>query len=212
MSFAKGYIPWNKGKTSWNKGVKCPWAGKNGFKKGHQTWNKGIPMNEKSKLKMINSKKGKPLSQAHKDKIGQAAKIFMRGNKNTLGKSWKISEEAHARGNKSWFKKGQLAKEKHHKWIPNRDELVKSDKKHLDGRYREWMLAVKKIDNWKCKINNRDCNGKLESHHILNWKDYPELRYDINNGITLCHAHHPRGREREAELSPYLQQLVAERH
>lgn len=57
------------------------------------------------------------------------------------------------------------------------------------------------------KIN---CKGRLEAHHILSWKDYPELRYDINNGITLCHAHHPRKRDEEAELSPYFQSLVAE--
>ena len=50
----------------------------------------------------------------------------------------------------------------------------------------------------------------METHHILSWKDYPELHYQINNGITLCHAHHPRGKENEAKLSPYLQSLVAE--
>ena len=98
----------------------------------------------------------------------------------------------------------------HPLWIVNRNQLRKSEKKHLDGKYRDWMFAVKKRDGWKCRVSNSYCKGRLESHHILNWIDYPELRYEINNGITLCHAHHPRGREREAELSPYLQSLVAE--
>lgn len=119
------------------------------------------------------------------------------------------------------FKKGQppfnkglahLRKEKHPNWVSDRTKLVKDEKKHLDGRYREWMFAVKERDNWKCKINNSDCRGRLESHHILNWKEYPELRYDLNNGITLCHAHHPRGRVKEAKLSPYFQKLVAEKN
>lgn len=101
-------------------------------------------------------------------------------------------------------------KERNHKWVADRNLLVKSEKKHLDGRYREWMLSVKNRDGWKCKINNSDCNGRLESHHILNWKDYPELRYELNNGITLCHAHHPIGRKNEAKLSPFFQGLVAE--
>ena len=87
--------------------------------------------------------------------------------------------------------------------------MVKNEKKHLDCQYREWMLAVKNRDNWKCKINNNDCSGRLESHHILNWKDYPELRYEINNGITLCHAHHPRKRAEEKRLSPYFKELVS---
>lgn len=58
-------------------------------------------------------------------------------------------------------------------------------------------------------IENKDCKGRLEAHHILNWMDYPELRYEINNGITLCHAHHPRGRAKEKQLSPFYQELVA---
>lgn len=149
----------------------------------------------------------------------EKCRIAALGNTNRLGQHWKLSPERLARGNKSWFKKGQIGnqlgkhfnlKENNPNWIADRNKLVKSEKKHLDCQYREWMFAVKKRDNWQCRINNSDCNGKLESHHILDWKNYPELRYDINNGITLCHAHHPRGRKREAELSPYFQQLVAE--
>ena len=71
---------------------------------------------------------------------------------------------------------------------------------------------VKRRDNDKCRINNKDCEGKVVVHHILNWKDYPKLRYDVNNGITLCQAHHPRKRKDEAKLSPYFQELVAEKN
>lgn len=35
-----------------------------------------------------------------------------------------------------------------------------------------------------------------------------ETRYEINNGITLCHFHHPRKREKEKELSPFFQELI----
>lgn len=121
-----------------------------------------------------------------------------------FGKHWSWTEEQKEK------LKGLRTKEKHPNWIADRSQLVQSEKKHLDGRYREWMFAVKKRDLWKCKINNSDCDGKLESHHILNWKDYPELRYEIKNGITLCHAHHPRGRIQEAKLTPYFQNLVGE--
>lgn len=61
-----------------------------------------------------------------------------------------------------------------------------------------------------CRIADVNCGGRLEAHHILGWTKYPELRYDIKNGITLCHAHHPRKRSEEAKLSPYFQKLVAE--
>lgn len=84
-----------------------------------------------------------------------------------------------------------------------------SEKKHLCSKYKAWMLAVKKRDNWKCKMTNCDCKGRLEAHHILNWIDYPELRYELNNGITLCQAHHPRGRAKEKRLIPTFLELVS---
>lgn len=76
--------------------------------------------------------------------------------------------------------------------------------------YKDWRNQVFKRDSFKCKINNKDCYGRLEAHHILGFKDHPELRYEVNNGITLCHAHHPHKREEEAKLSPFFQNLVAE--
>lgn len=71
-------------------------------------------------------------------------------------------------------------------------------------------MIIKAQKTVNCRIADNKCNGRLEAHHILNWKQYPELRYELNNGITLCQSHHPRGRENENKLSPYLQHLVAE--
>ena|SRR3990167_1431982 len=100
--------------------------------------------------------------------------------------------------------------EKHYLWIKDRSQLKTDErKKGYDSRYKCWMREVKNRDNWKCKILNKDCKGRLEAHHILNWQDFPELRYEINNGITLCVAHHPRSRAKENELSPYFKELVA---
>jgi hypothetical protein len=106
-----------------------------------------------------------------------------------------------------WF---EFSGENHPRYIKDRTKLSHNEKKHLDSRYKEWMLCVKNRDHWKCKINNSECNGQLEAHHILGWKSYPELRFDINNGITLCHKHHPRKRNDEIELSSYFNKLVAE--
>ena len=51
--------------------------------------------------------------------------------------------------------------------------------------YREWRLMVFGRDNFICQY----CGKRgiyLEAHHKRSWKDYPELRFDIDNGITLC--------------------------
>lgn len=81
----------------------------------------------------------------------------------------------------------------HFRWIEDRTKL-KKDNRRNDSSYREWRINVYKRDDFVCKLENKDCNGRIEAHHILGWKEYPELRYDIKNGITLCHFHHPRKR------------------
>jgi len=102
--------------------------------------------------------------------------------------------------------------EKNHKWIKDRTKLCRISKQgeRRTSAYFNWRQQVWLRDNYKCKINNQDCKGRLEAHHILGFTEHPELRYDINNGITLCHAHHPRKRAEEAKLSPFFQNMVAE--
>ena len=108
----------------------------------------------------------------------------------------------------------QRVGEKHPRWIADRTKVVKNNRSKYeyenDGAYRVWMIQVKNRDHWKCKIADKNCNGRLEAHHILNWIDFPELRYEINNGITLCHAHHPRGRAKEQKMVSVLQKLLAQ--
>ncbi len=54
--------------------------------------------------------------------------------------------------------------------------------------YKLWRLAVYKRDKFMCKKCGRKLTkGRhLQAHHIYKWSDYPSMRYDINNGITLC--------------------------
>lgn len=130
-----------------------------------------------------------------------------------LARSEKSRQKAYALGKKNggWnkgIKMPEISGINNYQYKKDRTTLVKSEKKHLDGRYKEWMRAVKNRDCWKCKIANGDCCGRLEAHHILRWSEHPELRYEINNGITLCAFHHPRKKIDEARLSPFFKQLI----
>lgn len=95
----------------------------------------------------------------------------------------------------------------HPRWIADRSTLVQKQERN-DSAYREWRKQVWLRDNFKCKIANPDCKGRIEAHHILVWSKYPELRYQTNNGITLCHFHHPRKRSEEERLVSIFNELV----
>jgi hypothetical protein len=101
-----------------------------------------------------------------------------------------------------------LFKEKRYNYIKDRTKVKRQEERN-NPNDKQWKYAVYKRDNFICRINNQDCSGRIEAHHILSWNDYPELRFNINNGITLCHAHHPKKRAEEKRLSPFFMNLVS---
>ena len=57
--------------------------------------------------------------------------------------------------------------------------------------YRLWRIAVFERDNYTC-ICCGERGVKLNADHIKSWKDYPELRFAIDNGRTLCEDCHKK--------------------
>lgn len=150
-------------------------------------------------------------------------KATLRGHK-VWNKGIKLSsEQAYRCGNAMRGKKHRLEtliimkeralrKEKHPLWIKDRNELKRSGQSNKDRRssaYVLWRKDVLERDKWKCRIIDGNCEGKIEVHHILSYTEYPKLRYEINNGITLCKKHHPREKKIAINLIPYFKKIIS---
>ena len=96
---------------------------------------------------------------------------------------------------------------KNYRWIVDRTQIKRQEDRN-NPEYKQWRVKVWGRDNFTCCIKNSDCKGKIEAHHILSWSEYPELRYEVNNGITVCHFHHPRKKMEEKSMIPTFNELV----
>jgi 5-methylcytosine-specific restriction endonuclease McrA len=169
-----GRQPWNKGKTleSYKTHYKNGFGGT--FKKGDKAWHSGKTgvYSEDAKEKMRKAKLGKP-------SWNKGTKGVMKSwNKGTKGK-WKLTEEQRR-------KKSENARrgERHHSWKGG----VKAE--HLRIRhsleYKLWREAIFKRDNYTCIWCGDSRGGNLNADHIKPFALYPELRFALDNGRTLC--------------------------
>lgn len=126
--------------------------------------------------------------------------LFQKGNTIRAGKSpWNKGKKgvqiAWNKGKKSpWTTKRNLENNHLHRgesayhWKGGK---TSKERKMLMGRqeYKQWRSNVLERDSWTCQT----CGIRgveLHSHHIKEWSEYPDLRYDVENGVTLCRPCH----------------------
>lgn len=73
-------------------------------------------------------------------------------------------------------------KEKHWNWKGGISK--ERDKDMTTEKYKNWRISVFLRDKRKCQICLSDKD--IQAHHIQSYKHFINLRYDINNGITMC--------------------------
>jgi hypothetical protein len=66
---------------------------------------------------------------------------------------------------------------------------VQSRRKDRRGKHGAWARAVISRDKATCQRCGAR-NVELHAHHILSFNEHPEKRWDLDNGLTLCHRCH----------------------
>lgn len=59
------------------------------------------------------------------------------------------------------------------------------DKVKASPEYAAWRKAIYARDHYRCVLCLSH-ERQLHAHHIQRFADYPELRFDLDNGATLC--------------------------
>ena len=142
---------------------------------------------------------GKKKSPEHQKRINES----LRGNKFALGHKYKCSEETKKKISKAL--KGRIKSQETRKRLSESHKGIKSynwkggitskNKEIRNGiEFRLWREAVFARDNWTCQKygirGQKDVHLDLHPHHIKNFAEYPELRFTIDNGITLSMKAH----------------------
>jgi hypothetical protein len=87
-------------------------------------------------------------------------------------------------------RKGLTAGEKHPRWKGG----ISSDNRIIRNSfdYKEWRRKVFARDGWCCVLcgyrSHKKINGRadIEADHIEPFSSYPDKRFDVTNGRTLC--------------------------
>lgn len=73
----------------------------------------------------------------------------------------------------------------HYKWKGG-----KAWDRYKDPEYLRWRKMVLSRDNSICQFCGIQNVKFISAHHIKSYKEYPSLRFELSNGITLCRECH----------------------
>lgn len=111
------------------------------------------------------------------------------GKKRSLETKKKISD-SHKGKKKPWAKPPVHYKEDNPNWkggISKENHLIRNS-----TEYKLWRTAVFTRDKFMCIWGGKEHGSKLNADHIKPFALFPELRFAIDNGRTLCEDCHKK--------------------
>jgi len=173
-----------------------------GYNKGENNPFYNKQHSEQSKKKMSKAKKGKNFSEEHKKNISKAKlgkpswnkgipqseetkRKLSEANKGEKGSFYGKHHSEETRKRISEAQRGENG----HNWKGGITSLNHFFRNNVD--YKLWRKAIFERDNFTCQACKK-YGGDLKAHHINNFSDFPELRFAIDNGITLCKSCHQK--------------------
>jgi len=112
----------------------------------------------------------------------------------------------------------KISGESSHLYKANLTDKDREDRRNLVA-LRKWRKSVFERDNYTCGICNAKGNS-MNAHHIDCWADYPDRRFDISNGVTLCKPCHksfhdsmggPRKSCSQSDFKQYIEREIKKR-
>ena len=216
MLFKKGQTPWNKGKhhseetrRKLSNSARSLWQDPK-YKKHMSDTHKGKKVSKETRKRLSEALKGREFSEEWIRKIGDALRgrtcskeHVLKNRRAHLGK--RLSDETKRKISKAnkgqipWMKGKRHTKEsreeigrtsrgeKHWNWKGGLISEIQRIRGSIESKL--WRESVFERDGWicqKCSIKG----GRLHPHHIENFADYPEVRFEVDNGITFCKGCH----------------------
>jgi len=84
---------------------------------------------------------------------------------------------------------------------------LKDQKDRKSSDMKLWRLEVYERDDFTCQMCG-ERGGKLEAHHINPYTDYPDLRFEVTNGITLCRECHRSIKRKEYQFIQVFKEIL----
>lgn len=157
---------------------------------------KGIKGFQKGNHPKTEFKKGQHPSPKTEFKKGHKFLKGMTGKKHTE-KAKRKMKLAHTGKSKPW--KGKERPELRKKIKSGWKEFRKQLKERIE--YKQWRNIIFERDDYTCQLCSLR-GMRLEAHHLLSAREYPEFILAEDNGVTLCRQCHNELNGREKLKTP----------